>query len=37
MVREQGFFSEVEQLAASAEHGAPVHVKGGTDIGAAVE
>ena len=29
-------FSRVEQLAAIAEHGAPVHVDGSTDIGAAL-
>ena len=29
-------FPRVEQLAAIAEHGAPVHVEGSTDIGAAL-
>ena len=33
--RKKGF-PRVEQLAAIAEHGAPVHVEGSTDIGAAL-
>ena len=33
--RKKGF-PRVEQLVAIAEHGAPVHVEGGTDIGAAL-